>query len=73
MPKADIEEEAVGQFVMLRGGTNHGTSVPSARPTDHPGIHAVFGDEVYTLAVDKNFDFNEEETSKYRKTRQQVK
>ncbi len=73
MPKADIEEEAVGQMVMLRGGTNHSMSVPSAKPTDPPGTHAVFGDDVYTLAVDKNFDFNEEETSKYRKARQQVK
>lgn len=71
--KAEAEEEAVGSMVMIRGGANHGVSVPGAKPSDQPGTHVVFGDEVYTLAQDRNFDFNEDETKKYRSARRNGK
>ncbi len=73
MPRASVEEDMIGGMSLLRGGTNHGASVPSAKQSDPPGTHVVFGDEVFTLAPDRNFDYNEEETVVMRRTRLIVK
>lgn len=68
MPKAIAEEEEPG-FVTVRGGPNHGMSVPALPASAPVGAHTQFAGEIYTLAADRNFDYNEEETLKMRKVK----